>query len=893
MHIVVVVEYDADDQTYPWKLRAYSDGVQCYSNSKPEYNGKVAVAGVNSGNIVIGNVRMEGDRPFCGMISDVRVYDTVLSAQEVTTIYNEKVANWNNYVVGCWNMDEIEEKEGNRVVKPVVPSQVDLVAGTSVELSADAISGLSACFPNLNTSSLYFELPYAMKEISFGVYVNVSTNLMALEKEANNNKVPHVFNFPSFSRMCIQNEFRELKSNGAKVFDVATLDNANDQGFNCPFITHQKGRWSHLGVTYEMKYDENAGQFGVQPRIYVDGELVTTGRWQTASTLTGVFPKGTTFILGNLGVGSARPFGGLMDDFFFYSGRLSDSQMKDLSGGLPSVSAGANFTVAAATARVCGELGLTGVLSNRAPCAVSSQWSVVSTPKGGEAAMIESPANICSTVSLPVEGEYVLRLTIKDLLGREKSSDVAVTRVPSPADNVSPAISVRGDVSAQVGIPTELYAEASDPDNAPGLLRVSWKMLSGPGAVRFEPAQGVSTKATFFVEGEYRIVAVATDGATEVVSAAHTVTVENGDAIDLANGLIGYWPFDGSKEDKITKAAYTANGSASLMGSVVTMEPGVDKAAIRCHGAFYPYLDTSRGLQEEEDPDLSTTPKERYRAFSCWIYHDSSDTNNSSHATIVDVPFTLGLWYNCENGKRGFTMYQQTLMEWNKGNTSLDVYDRPEKDPLDRWTHVYALFDRRTNYIYGTSELWIDGIRQNCVSRGMGGGRVNTNTIRIGGHANVANANSNNGHFKDESRKDLSRTFPGLIDEMRLYNRKLSEAEIKYLASHPVVDLPRYPAVSGESDSYEVTSRKTVSVEVKANTDVSFAERELTYAWSVLSGDPSHLVFSSPAARITDVKVRKAGLYVLQLAVSDGDRTTYSNPIRLTVRHSGTVVRLR
>jgi hypothetical protein len=238
-------------------------------------------------------------------------------------------------------------------------------------------------------------------------------------------------------------------------------------------------------------------------------------------------------------------------------------------------------------------------------------------------------------------------------------------------------------------------------------------------------------------------------------------------------------------------------------------------------------------------------------------------------------------------------MYQQTLKDWNIGTTSLDVYDRPEKDPLDRWTHVYALFDRRTNYIYGTSELWIDGIRQNCVSRGMGGGRVNTNTIRIGGHANVTGANSNNGHFKDESGNYLSRTFPGLIDEMRLYNRKLSEAEIKYLASHPVVDLPRYPAVSGESDSYEVTSRKTVSVEVKANTDVSFAERELTYAWSVLSGDPSHLVFSSPAARITDVKVRKAGLYVLQLAVSDGDRTTYSNPIRLTVRHSGTVVRLR
>ena len=364
------------------------------------------------------------------------------------------------------------------------------------------------------------------------------------------------------------------------------------------------------------------------------------------------------------------------------------------------------------------------------------------------------------------------------------------------------------------------------------------------------------------------------------------MTVTASEAIGLENGLIAYWPFSVDKTEKISGTAYSIDHTTVDWGN------GADGFGVRVYGEFYPYLNTHITLQEQVDHDFAgatydDVPLERFRAFSCWIYHDSSDTNNSSHATIIDVSYTLGLWYNCED-TRGFSLYQQTLNTVIAGYGNIDVYGRPAVDPINRWTHVYALFDRRTGYADNASELWIDGVKQtNRTTHGMGGGRVKASTaIEIGGH-HKEGAGAN-GHFDNRSR-----TFPGIIDEVRMYNRALTESEIKYLANNPVVDIRRPPAVSGEPDGLYPRVRRPTAIEVKVNTDTYPASTPLTYAWCVLSGDASQLVFADPTMRATTVTARKSGRYVIQLAVTDGTRTVYSTPITLDIQQAGMTISLK
>ena len=82
-------------------------------------------------------------------------------------------------------------------------------------------------------------------------------------------------------------------------------------------------------------------------------------------------------------------------------------------------------------------------------------------------------------------------------------------------------------------------------------------------------------------------------------------------------------------------------------------------------------------------------------------------------------------------------------------------------------------------------------------------------------------------------------------------------------------------------------------MEVTAHDDAIPYDSSLTYRWEVVSGDAADVVLSSPDARSTDATFKKKGEYVLQLAVSDGERTTYSDPIPITVEAAGLQMKFR
>ena len=91
--------------------------------------------------------------------------------------------------------------------------------------------------------------------------------------------------------------------------------------------------------------------------------------------------------------------------------------------------------------------------------------------------------------------------------------------------------------------------------------------------------------------------------------------------------------------------------------------------------------------------------------------------------------------------------------------------------PLNTWTHLAATYDG------ATLRLFVNGSQVG--SRAISGAiRASTNPLRIGGN-------------------DWEEYFSGRIDEVRIYNRALSQAEIQTdmntAIRHPTPPLPPYP----------------------------------------------------------------------------------------------------
>ena len=140
----------------------------------------------------------------------------------------------------------------------------------------------------------------------------------------------------------------------------------------------------------------------------------------------------------------------------------------------------------------------------------------------------------------------------------------------------------------------------------------------------------------------------------------------------------------------------------------------------------------------------------------------------------------------------------------------------------------------------------------------------------------------------------MSRCFPGKVADVRIYNRKLTAREVKKLASDPDVAANRAPAIDAFSPAtLRTPQKKAKSVATAVFDDGEPMGGELTYQWSILSGDAAAASFGDATARATTFTATAVGTYVLQLAVSDGERTSYSAPLTVEVVAAGTMVMIR
>ncbi len=891
MHLVWVLEIvSIEGEKALVSHRVYRDGGEYRNVSGLE----LTAASINqvSQNLVLGNLEVNGTRPTYGAVRDFCVFDSALDASQVQELYLESLHSRPPRTVGFWRMeDTVEDASGEGPY---------LEVGSDIAFSENGISGKALDF--VDSREAYCVVPNDIPpftDLSVSMWIRPAKGMESLA--AVGNTLPHVFTLQNSSkeyyRVCI-NEREDVGFRRFSVADMATVDDSSAAAYLTGNVYVEKDLWSHFAFVAKSEYDSSANEWYVEPKYYLNGELVTTGRRTTCNAFKakGFYPEDLKLVLGNRGYPNNRAFWGQMDDVALIAGALTAEEVRQLYHGVPQVEAGQDLVTVQPTVQLHGELSVvhTGD-EGRAVAAAQTTWQLQSAPEGGEGARIENPADLKSRVTLPVEGDYLFRLVA--VSGPVKVFDeVTVSRV-APAANVPPAITVVGSGNAYVGIPYPLTATVTDGDEGPGKAVVTWKRESGPEAVLFEPAAGTATRAVFYAPGQYVLKATANDGAASTVATlALTVAAATG---DLTDGLMSHIQFD-SVDFKATAGEYNTPWSYYYDRKQIHLAPGVAGYGLQVVKPFessFIMLNQSNGgwtLQEQDAngaTESSNKPTNPYRAFSCWLKYDAnSDTNNAFHAVIFEQPYNLGLMYDRENGQDVFRMYQ------NNGGASgdgFDVYSLTEVDMATEWVHVYALFDRCNSYASNVSELWINGVKSTATQKYMGYGRPRNDYLELGGLKCGKGSAGFSNHWTDAEGNSLSRTFPGYIDEFRMYSRNLNEAEIKLLAMHPAPAINRPPAVDGEPGAVELQANVATALSALAADDGLPQGSTLAWEWVVLAGDASQLTFSDRTAKATTVTALKAGTYVLALKATDGARTTYSESIVFEAAKAGMLLLIK
>lgn len=138
-----------------------------------------------------------------------------------------------------------------------------------------------------------------------------------------------------------------------------------------------------------------------------------------------------------------------------------------------------------------------------------------------------------------------------------------------------------------------------------------------------------------------------------------------------------------------------------------------------------------------------------------------------------------------------------------------------------------------------------------------------------------------------------SRVFPGIIDEVRVYNRKLSEAEIACLATRPAwFNRGPLPEIAGAGELSGHVGQ-TLPLQAAAYDDGLPEGSTLACRWRVTEGDESGIAFGDVSAPSTSVTLLTAGTYAVQMEASDGERVAYSEVVTITVNPGGTLILLQ
>lgn len=799
-------------------------------------------------------------RPVYGVLDEIRVYNTALTAEQVKQEALRSMETGKTpRLLGQWTMEEIVATNSVRLVRDVTGNGYDLQVGDGCSL-ADGIATKALNFNGAPNAFSFFTNGPSVSSWSFAGWIRQDraseTPVVA------GNFYPRIIIGPG-----------NLMMHFSQANNGVTFRGYGHAAAQTHTIRPDNGVWAHYAVVSRMAYHTESNDFSSVPVFYVNGQKVADGVETVAGKLVWDTPYNLFF--GNGGLNDSRPFMGEFDDFRFFDGVLTEAQVLELYRGVPPVSAGTDFTAASERVALQGRVGDASGSPLRLGFSAQVTWTLVSAPEGGEAAAIETPGSAATRVTLPAVGDYVFRLTAYN--GANSASDeVTVSRVAAPAGNLPPAVTLSATASVVLPAALTLNATVSDADAVLGTLRVAWTKVSGPAGVYFDAPFTNVTAATFLSAGSYVLRCTADDGAATAADDITVTVTGDATAASMTNGLVRSYPMNSAPLNK-----EVIGGSTAM--TVPHYEAGIAGYGVRSYAAKG-YSDTLQPLPESGPVNAPVT-NPTHLAFSLWMYHDTADTNVSANAALLNVSLTFGLYYSCQDASPGFILFQQGV----SGAAMQYFFPCPAVTPKDRWTHVYACFARTTG---SELELYIDGIKQTKTSSsGSYPARVRPETLSIGGMTQTTSGpqgpitNAVSGGF-------YSRVFPGVVDEVRIYNRQLAAAEVACLAANPV-RVNREPLTELGAEVIAGHLGESKALQAVVSDDGLPAGAALEYRWRIVSGNAAGLSIADETSLSTTVSLLEVGTFGLQLETTDGERVSYSEVVTVIVKPVGTVIMLR
>lgn len=480
--------------------------------------------------------------------------------------------------------------------------------------------------------------------------------------------------------------------------------------------------WTHLAATYD----------GAAVRLFVNGTQVASQAQTTPLAVT----NGTLQIGGD-----AYPnefFAGLIDEVRIYNRALSIADLQiDMNTGIgvapsadttaPTVPTGLTATVSSVSQINLGwnastdGVGVTGYRLERCQGAGCTAFSQVAAPT--------VPSFVDSGLSANTSYTYRVRAT--DAAGNLSgySSAVSVTTSSSPApDTTAPTVRISSPASGStVSATTVVTAIASDNIGVAGVQF----LLDGValGAEQGAP-YSISWNTTTSGNGTHTLSARARDAAGNATVATNiTVTVSNAQA---SSGLVAAYNFNEGAGTTVTDLSGNGN-TGTISGATWTTSGKFGKALVF----------NGTGAQVTV-PNAATLRLTTGMTLEAWVYPTS--TPNGWRA-VIDK--NLDGYYLMASTNVGNRPSVGGTWVGGKQNTV-----GPSTLVVNAWTHLAATFDG------ATTRLFVNGTQ--VAAQAQSTALANsTGTLQIGGDS-----------YPNEF-------FAGVIDEVRIYNRALSAAELQ------------------------------------------------------------------------------------------------------------------
>lgn len=741
------------------------------------------------------------------------------------------VAAQSTRLIGWWRMDETN---GAKVITDASGNGRHATLGTGVSI-VDGRFGKATRYDGTGNAWASFSLPsLSNMTISAWVYMDGTPN----------NILPRIMQLSADSYFLMPSNAIGQLSLGVE---------SNNWGAGTQDIRFSTNKWFLATVVYRQEYT-NATDRVVSATFYLNG--IRCGDPGAKLAFKKAIPAGNAFLANNSsGAGALRGLIGMLDEVRLYDGPLSEREVYALfQNQAPTVDAGRATTTYRDTVLLQGRLTTTNTLTREQTA--TARWNVVSAPEGA-VPILATPEVPATTVSLPVAGTYVFRLTASNALA-VVSNDVTVIREAGtpPENNVAPSIALRwSSTNVVFGTGAPLAASVTD-DGLPGPVRFFWKKMEGPGATFFDNAFTTNTTAYFSTNGSYTLALIADDGAR---AQTNTVTVTVAAASNtLNNGLLHWWRMN--EPPSTTKKSYDSAGTNTL-----TL---MNQAVLQTGKTGY-------GLRTPKETAcaqaIHTFTNAQQMTFSAWIYYDNAWINNPYMRLINSDQFYI--LYNL-----AASQLDLSSRGIGTGITNFTWTLAMPKMTTNQWIHFAVLFDRGPAASGTKQVMYINGVRYltNPTSSNQGGSTVFPGAADFVGPLFIGGNGGN-------------RNFDGVIDEVRVYNRFLTDEEVRLLATDP--DNNHAPAIElPETITARIT--RPVSLPGVVTDDGQPFEKTVSTTWSVVSGDASKVLFEDATQPATSVTFLRTGDYVLKLFSSDGEASSAALT-HVTVLPTGTIITLQ